>query len=810
MTRNRCVVYAQGYPKEYVNKDKRSLSWSPYQYVPYYIMSNEVLNVSVLGETKEKVFAVIGLPSDNKNKLVYELTNGNNSLQVKVDGILSFVNNNESDDVIIEIESNHQKIPFFKLHENTNAEFFQEMEEYAYAKFVILSNNSTDIIVTYPSAKKYIKAPKELMENYEFLINVENRVMGLRHEGKADYKLDPNRNLYIEVDTGYMYATSEYTGYCETSGAMPQLLGASNKRWGVWHENGHQRQQHPWQWSSGTGLTEVTTNIFSLSVQEALFGKASRIDEEKFKIEQFVSNNDPNKSYDNQNLFLKLGLFWQLKLAFGDSFYPQLHQCYRLMNDTPKSSEHHEQKQLFIRTVSKLVNINLLPFFSKWGIESDLETIRELYFLPPLTQPIWENTNDNYHFIEMPEPIYIPEMRHIKNSISNVIITETKISFIINKDWYSPYHYYFRLNGVYLGEINKGINYYCSVRPVASGFMIIINMSRDKYISRNDVFSIEVILEGKHIICQTTMKLNELWSDVKNIYFDESLTVLKTEINQHELDALWGRYNELKNDSNKEIRNKIILAQQLLLMNTIKNDSYDGVNYTVEFDSLSFNYYTYTVTSNSHILSELKNGEAKAPSTLDGCIWKIPVNPQEYSDFYLSVNMHNHEFIIKVGFVEGFLLHENINSLYSDKENMILKESVNQAEIDDIKTSISTSKLPFWKKQSLNSYLDNAQCLYLTNTISETYMSNNRFHVNFCDNDLFRNYRYMLFSDSNYLSEITYGQCYYSFLDRQTWRTDIKQYEPSSLRIKAYVNDKWHLIYIASENEHNIANDGHH
>lgn len=50
MTRNRYVVYAQGYPKEYVNKDKRSRSWSPYQYVPYYIMSNEILNVSVFGK----------------------------------------------------------------------------------------------------------------------------------------------------------------------------------------------------------------------------------------------------------------------------------------------------------------------------------------------------------------------------------------------------------------------------------------------------------------------------------------------------------------------------------------------------------------------------------------------------------------------------------------------------------------------------------------------------------------------------------------------------------------------------------------
>ncbi|EOD8960683.1 M60 family metallopeptidase, partial [Providencia stuartii] len=242
-------------------------------------------------------------------------------------------------------------------YENSNLDFHTEMELYHDAKYVILSNKLSDIIVTYSSAKKYIKDVTKLMINYDVIIEAENKATGVFSNGKADYKLDPNRNLHIEVNHGFMFATNEYTGYNDGQGAMSQLLGLSNERWGVWHENGHQRQQFPWEWSGGTGLTEVTTNIYSLFAQEAIYGKACRIDENMPEIKRFLENNNPNKSYDDQDLFLKLGLFWQLKLAFGDQFYPQLHQLYRLMQDTPPQHDNNKQKQLFILTVSNLVNI---------------------------------------------------------------------------------------------------------------------------------------------------------------------------------------------------------------------------------------------------------------------------------------------------------------------------------------------------------------------------------------------------------------------------------------------------------------------
>ncbi|HFT1683925.1 TPA: M60 family metallopeptidase [Providencia stuartii] len=534
------TIYPHGIPRIYADKNKRNRTWSPYQYVPYYINENELLDVFITGgEVEGTFFAVVGLPSDSENLSTYSLVSGHNRITIKNSGLLSFVNNNDNGNVIIKINSPHQRVPFFNLYENSNLDFHTEMELYHDAKYVILSNKLSDIIVTYSSAKKYIKDVTKLMINYDVIIEAENKATGVFSNGKADYKLDPNRNLHIEVNHGFMFATNEYTGYNDGQGAMSQLLGLSNERWGVWHENGHQRQQFPWEWSGGTGLTEVTTNIYSLFAQEAIYGKARRIDENMPEIKRFLENNNPNKSYDDQDLFLKLGLFWQLKLAFGDQFYPQLHQLYRLMQDTPPQHDNNKQKQLFILTVSNLVNINLSPFFSKWGIDPDLNTLSHISFLPKLKKNIWEYTNDNYHQIEMPEPEYIPELIYLKNSISDVSIEKNKIKFTIDKDWYSPYDYIFERNGVYIGSVYGGQHYYCSSTLVDNGYQIVRTFSDEESLSQSDIFSIRVDYQGNHMIYYSSMEINDLWDKVnieviakQKIY--EVELILEPKKNQHD------------------------------------------------------------------------------------------------------------------------------------------------------------------------------------------------------------------------------------------------------------------------------------
>ncbi|MTC11386.1 hypothetical protein GKR60_06115, partial [Providencia stuartii] len=629
-------------PRIYADKNKRNRTWSPYQYVPYYINENELLDVFITGgEVEGTFFAVVGLPSDSENLSTYSLVSGHNRITIKNSGLLSFVNNNDNGNVIIKINSPHQRVPFFNLYENSNLDFHTEMELYHDAKYVILSNKLSDIIVTYSSAKKYIKDVTKLMINYDVIIEAENKATGVFSNGKADYKLDPNRNLHIEVNHGFMFATNEYTGYNDGQGAMSQLLGLSNERWGVWHENGHQRQQFPWEWSGGTGLTEVTTNIYSLFAQEAIYGKARRIDENMPEIKRFLENNNPNKSYDDQDLFLKLGLFWQLKLAFGDQFYPQLHQLYRLMQDTPPQHDNNKQKQLFILTVSNLVNINLSPFFSKWGIDPDLNTLSHISFLPKLKKNIWEYTNDNYHQIEMPEPEYIPELIYLKNSISDVSIEKNKIKFTIDKDWYSPYDYIFERNGVYIGSVYGGQHYYCSSTLVDNGYQIVRTFSDEESLSQSDIFSIRVDYQGNHMIYYSSMEINDLWDKVKSIYTDDNFTELKSEIIQDDLDELWELYDSVNNDSTIDIRNKILFAQQLLISKLVDRDYFDHSNYTVYFNNLSFENYQFKAISGNDLIAELNNG-TPVNSTINGLTWNIPLNCNSNSRIDILVNFHSY------------------------------------------------------------------------------------------------------------------------------------------------------------------------
>ncbi|MCS3431352.1 M60 family metallopeptidase [Klebsiella sp. BIGb0407] len=807
MDGNVYTIYARGYPRVRADKDKRNHTWSPYQFVPFYIQKGQVLNIVVSGKTEENVFSVIGVPSDSENFSTYSLVEGNNTFSAKNDGVLSFTNHNESNDVFLEVKSSHQRIPSFELYKNSNEDWNNEMERYDNAPYVILSNRLSDIVVAYSSAKEYIKDVYNLMKNNELVINIQNSVAGLIENGRADYKLDNNRNLHLESNKYYMYATNEYTGYNRANGAMPQLLGFSNDRFGIWHENGHQRQQFPWQWSAGSGLTEVTVNIFSLFTQEQIMGRATNFDDHYSKMKAFLAK--PVKSYDDADLFVKLGPFWQLRLAFTDQFYPQLFQLYRLMNDTPSQNEHHKQKQLFILTVSHLVNINLEPFFTMWGIYSDLNTLVQLSFLPTLTKPIWEYNNDNYIRLPIPEPKYIPELIYLKNSISNVVIKSDFISFTIDKDWYSPYHYVFMIRGKYFGEVKNGKVYYASSTLTSQGYKIerVLDESDGAPFTDDDILSIEVRHQGEYIAYFSSNRINTLFDDVCKIYVDDSFTSLSPATNQRTLDDLWQRYHQSKNEYTTFIKNKILLAQQLLLHETIKNDKRNETYYTVEFANASFKDYTYLARSSGQLLGELKNGQPVLSDTINGTAWKIPADRYKYEGIDIIAIFDGGEFLIRRVFWEDFALRNKIGYLSGDGDGRFDENNISQKDIDNLRNDILNSDLPYWTRMSLISDLDIIQQQYLTNTISHTYTSDKDVNIVFNDNTIFRNYRYMLMYDAGYISEVSYGNAYYSYLRNYTWVSKVTEEQLNSLYITAYVNDIWYTIYKFSDKTDRIIFD---
>jgi hypothetical protein len=178
--------------------------------------------------------------------------------------------------------------------------------------------------------------------------------------------------------------------------AIESALNINEFGWGQLHEAGHTRQQYPWTWASD-GMTEVTVNIYSLAAQKQLFpNQPTRLEKEGDYDRAFKYLKQTDKEYKNiDDLFVKLVMFWQLYLAYGEDFYPNLHKLYRELPKDKLPETDEDEIQAFIYNTSKVTKQNLLPFFDQWGLKASQETRNKVEALryPTLTSPIWEATD---------------------------------------------------------------------------------------------------------------------------------------------------------------------------------------------------------------------------------------------------------------------------------------------------------------------------------------------------------------------------------------------------------------------------------
>ncbi|PHG67453.1 M60 family metallopeptidase, partial [Bacillus wiedmannii] len=230
----------------------------------------------------------------------------------------------------------------------------------------------------------------------------------------------------------YMYAYPYRTAYV---GDAIQYVLDINKfikdGWGPWHEAGHLRQQSPWKFYE---MTEVQNNIYSLAVEKAFTSNQPfRLQQEGAYTKAFQYLEQSNKNYDEiSDAFVKLVMLWQLQLAYGEDFYPKLHQLYRDMpsNELPQTDEN--KKQLFMISASKVAKQNLLPFFEKWGLRPNNDTIQKVNALgyPILTAEIWKGTDSNPIKPDMPNGNNILEGKQFAWSLKGISDFEfAKVNF---------------------------------------------------------------------------------------------------------------------------------------------------------------------------------------------------------------------------------------------------------------------------------------------------------------------------------------------------------------------------------------------
>ena len=206
---------------------------------------------------------------------------------------------------------------------------------------------------------------------------------------------------YQRMFTGaFMYASSHHVGigYGSIAGCMTgvpfnfdsegnltnpeegQLFG-----WGIAHEIGHVHD------IKGLTYAETTNNILALITQTFNDISESRLESSNMylKIYDKVTSNSVGLASD---IFTRLGMFWQLHLAYdndytykmldlntdnnleNDTFYAKLYRATRTNGVAPSEAGYDSTAQTFIMRASDAAGKDLRGFFEKWGIVASPKT----------------------------------------------------------------------------------------------------------------------------------------------------------------------------------------------------------------------------------------------------------------------------------------------------------------------------------------------------------------------------------------------------------------------------------------------------
>lgn len=308
---------------------------------------------------------------------VHSLQAGVNTITDASGGILyiRYHNDNPSGKVKITFKSGMKPIPYFQLGKTVQADWIKMIDNINDVPDVQLVGNKTIITFSLANAKIYKNEDQEaLLKKADRVIAIEDSISGLVG---SDPKDQPNIHKYLLTESdhpGYFMAATYYrTWYGSTTGGLPSIVKADNFSWGPWHELGHMHQQGAWTWGE---LTEVTVNIYSIAVEKAFGITPTRLtsQNEWNNAATYLASADAVRNYNaaSTSVWVRLCMFQQLKLAFGENFYPELHRQARRETIMPTTTD--AKMRWFMLKACSISGKNLTNFFQKWGLKLSSQT----------------------------------------------------------------------------------------------------------------------------------------------------------------------------------------------------------------------------------------------------------------------------------------------------------------------------------------------------------------------------------------------------------------------------------------------------
>lgn len=228
---------------------------------------------------------------------------------------------------------------------------------------------------------------------------VANQVQGIIDSSTAlsgyQYPMTTRQNIrYMRMFAGaFMYAAGNHIGveYGSTSalvqGKPTSVTGAGSANglfgWGIAHEIGHNMDK--------LGKAEITNNIYSLALQAwdgSSMSLNTRLTEDGRWADIFnkVAQGRPGSA---NNVFVQLGLYWQLHLAYDNASQPLAfyNQFFKLWKSGAYSGYTTDERVALI--ASKVADRNLTEFFTRWGVTLSDGVKDMLDDYQPETRAIW-------------------------------------------------------------------------------------------------------------------------------------------------------------------------------------------------------------------------------------------------------------------------------------------------------------------------------------------------------------------------------------------------------------------------------------
>lgn len=330
----------------------------------------------------------------------YELEVGENRITFeKGTGMIYLQNFSEEEPAQVTIEDTLE-VPTFHINETTTEEWKEQMTRLTDAPFVELVGDYVFGTFQYNQAEDFLNPDtvNDRLKYWDQVFLYQNEVIGTSLTGTGINKKYNNRVHIINPDTGGGWANAGggRLSFHKAFGAGRSILSdlPEQDQWGFWHEMGH-TYQNPYYKASFLG--EVTVNIPAHVIQNKL-GLKNRFEGSSnvARIQSFIETSG-NKSfaapgYDNDsNHWIWLGLFEQLRRAYGNNFYSHLNYNYRLLDNVPIPSDDEGKFQLFMKMSSQTTQRDLSEFFEKWGLYPNQDTLEEMKKYSKPSQPIWEN-----------------------------------------------------------------------------------------------------------------------------------------------------------------------------------------------------------------------------------------------------------------------------------------------------------------------------------------------------------------------------------------------------------------------------------